>query len=67
MLIFTVIGLIWKFGNILKLINNVVFSLDTSDVSPDGFELLEKWLESLWKGQYTKVQLVQSKSVKKAT
>ncbi len=32
-------------------------------VSHDGFEMLEIWLESLWKGQYTCVQNVQSKAV----
>ncbi len=36
-------------------------------VCHDGFEMLEIWLESLWKGQYTYVQHVQSKSVIKAT
>ncbi len=36
-------------------------------VRHDGFETLEIWLESLWKGQYTYVQHVQSKSVIKAT
>ncbi len=32
-----------------------------------GFEMLEIWLESLWKGQYTYMRHVQSKSVIKAT
>ncbi len=36
-------------------------------VRHDVFEMLEIWLESLWKGQYTYVQHVQSKSVIKAT
>ncbi len=36
-------------------------------VRHNGFEILEIWLESLWKGQYTYVQHVQSKSVIKAT
>ncbi len=35
-------------------------------VRHDGFEMLEIWLESLWKGQYTYVQHVQSKSVCKS-
>ncbi len=36
-------------------------------VRQDGFEMLEIWLESLWKRQYTYVQHVQSKSIIKAT
>ncbi len=36
-------------------------------VRHDGFEMLEIWLESLWKGQYIYVQYVQSKSVIKVT
>ncbi len=36
-------------------------------VPHDGFEMLEIWLESIWKEQYTYVQHVQSKSVIKAT
>ncbi len=56
--------------DIFKLINKALFPSETLQmcaVRHDGFEILEIWLESLWKGQYTYVQHVQSKSVIKAT
>ncbi len=57
-------------ADIFKPINNALFSsptLQMCSVCHDGFEMLDIWLESLWKGQYTYVQHVQSKSVIKAT
>ncbi len=57
-------------GDIFKLINNALFPSETLQmcaVHHDGFEMLEIWLESLWKWQYTYVWPVQSKSVIKAT
>ncbi len=57
-------------ADIFKPINNALFPSETLQmcaVHYDGFEMLEIWLESLWKGQYTYVQHVQSKSVIKAT
>ncbi len=56
--------------DIFKPINKALFPSETLQmcaVRHDGFEMLEIWLESLWKGQYTYVQHVQSKSVIKAT
>ncbi len=43
------------------------WTLQMRTVRHDGFEMLEIWLESLQKGQYTYVQHVQGKSVIKAT
>ncbi len=59
-----------KMSDIFKPINNALFPSETLQmcaVRHDGFEMLEIWLESLWKGQYTYVHHVQSKSVIKAT
>ncbi len=44
---------------IFKQINNALFPSETLQmcaVRHDGFEILEIWLESLWKGQNTYVQ-----------
>ncbi len=54
-------------ADIFKPINNALFLSETLHVCHGGFERLEIWLESLWKGQYTYVYHVQSKSVIKAT